>query len=151
MTMISSPTTRPCSPSAAHACTSSHASGAPSDPCLGASLRSLSTDQITPAGRSRALTNAVCVDLALMWVSLVDVRCLVGYFMGAVRKRWGERDDIRPRRRPMDAGPIYEWLTTVEDRSDQPGGRSARLGQLDLMVLNDRPHQDAANLGPNAR
>src|SRR5690349_12806540 len=56
MTMISSPAVSPPSPSTAHPSTSSHASGAPSVPCLGASLRSTSEDRITPTGRSLAST-----------------------------------------------------------------------------------------------
>jgi hypothetical protein len=52
--MSSSSTASPSSPGAAQACTPSQASGAPSDSCLGASLRSLSSDSITPTGRNNA-------------------------------------------------------------------------------------------------
>src|SRR5438874_10362307 len=52
--MMSSPTARPCSPFATKGLTSSHASGAPSEPCLGASLRCLMLDRIKPIGRSWA-------------------------------------------------------------------------------------------------
>src|SRR5215831_3011641 len=66
MTTISSPTARPRSPAAAQARTSSHASGAPSDPCLGASLRALRADLTTPTGRSRGLADATSPALALI-------------------------------------------------------------------------------------
>src|SRR5260370_25535542 len=58
MTTISSARERPRTASAAQGLTSSQASGAPSDPCLGASPRALSPERITPTGRSRAPTNA---------------------------------------------------------------------------------------------
>src|SRR5215472_10669180 len=64
--MISSPTTRPLRPSTAHGYTSSQPSGAPSDPCLGASFRVLSADRITPIGRSSTGANAS--DFALVLI-----------------------------------------------------------------------------------
>ncbi len=48
--IISWPAAIPCSPSATFAVTSSHASGAPSTPCLGAFWRILSGDRINPIG-----------------------------------------------------------------------------------------------------
>src|SRR5688572_33487346 len=77
--MISSPTARPRSPSAAHGCTSSQASGAPSDPCRGALLRALSTDRITPTGRSRGPIKPARILLALMWPSPAVVLAITGY------------------------------------------------------------------------
>src|SRR5215469_1858379 len=57
-----SPTTRPSRPSASNGLTSSHASGAPSEPCLGASLRFLMLDRTTPMGRSCAgLPRCLCL------------------------------------------------------------------------------------------
>src|SRR5512141_3163073 len=77
MTRISSPTARPCRPAAAHGCTSSQASGAPSDPCRGASPRAVRTERITPSGRSRPPANPARIALPLIWtpedgVSLVE-------------------------------------------------------------------------------
>jgi len=37
----------------AHGCISSHASGAPSEPCLGAFFRDLRRERIVPIGRNR--------------------------------------------------------------------------------------------------
>ena len=52
MTMIWSPTRSPSSPSRANAFTASQASGAPSEPCIGAFRQFLRLDRITPIGRS---------------------------------------------------------------------------------------------------
>ena len=60
MTMIPSPTARPSSPSAAHGCTSSHASGAPSEPCFGASRRTVRADRMTPIDHSRSDDQRPC-------------------------------------------------------------------------------------------
>src|SRR5215470_4927337 len=51
MTQILSPTFMRCSPADAHGSISIHASGAPSDPCFGASLRLFRVERITPIGR----------------------------------------------------------------------------------------------------
>jgi len=51
-TMTSSPTANPSSACATDGRTSSQASGAPSEPCFGALLRSLILDRSTPIGRS---------------------------------------------------------------------------------------------------
>ena len=51
--MSSSPTLSRCSPFRAHRRTSSHASGAPSEPCLGAPVLTLIVERITPTGRTR--------------------------------------------------------------------------------------------------
>src|ERR1043165_2876149 len=51
MITISSPTANPSIASFAHPYTSSHASGAPSSPCFGASARVLIVDDSTPTGR----------------------------------------------------------------------------------------------------
>src|SRR5215469_18118837 len=47
-----SPTATFCRPFDAHGCTSSQASGAPSDPCRGALCRSLMVERMNPIGRS---------------------------------------------------------------------------------------------------
>src|SRR5215472_14727690 len=52
--ITSSPGWSPSRPSATEESTSSQASGAPSEPCLGASARVLIVDRITPIGRSCA-------------------------------------------------------------------------------------------------
>lgn len=52
MTSSWSPAARPRSPSDAHGCTSSQASGAPSEPCFGAFPRSFSTERMDPIGRN---------------------------------------------------------------------------------------------------
>src|SRR5215469_8714803 len=51
MTQILSPTFMRCSPADAHGSISIHASGAPSDPCFGASVLFLRVERITPIGR----------------------------------------------------------------------------------------------------
>src|ERR1700730_13225790 len=51
---MSPPATRPSRAGAANFLTSSHASGAPSEPCLGAPVRVVSVDRMVPIGRSRA-------------------------------------------------------------------------------------------------
>jgi len=61
-TMISSPTDNPSIASAANLCTSSQTSGAPSVPCLGASLRDLMLERITPMGRSWAFSTSLTPD-----------------------------------------------------------------------------------------
>src|SRR5882724_2004396 len=54
--MTSSPATSPSRAGAANALTSSHASGASSDPCLGAPFSVLIVDRIVPTGWRRATT-----------------------------------------------------------------------------------------------
>jgi len=52
MTMSSSPAATRSSAFRAHGFTSSQASGAPSEPCRGAPLRSVSVERMTPTARS---------------------------------------------------------------------------------------------------
>src|SRR5207244_11921542 len=49
--MTWSPTAKPSRPGAANGCTTSQASGAPSEPCFGALLRSFRFERITPIDR----------------------------------------------------------------------------------------------------
>src|SRR4030095_892896 len=101
MTMISSPTARPRSPSTAVALTSSHASGAPSDPCLGARLRSLSSDRISPTGRS--------------WRFMLLLRCVAA-------APFPECLDHRSEAPALGREVILEprWVLAVHPPGDQP-------------------------------
>src|SRR5437773_7299774 len=76
MTISSSPAATPSKASDAQGRTSSQASGAPSEPCRGAFLRFLSTDRMTPTGRStgRALLGVVRLDWVLILAFIATPR-----------------------------------------------------------------------------
>src|SRR5262249_7220512 len=73
--MMSSPARSPSRACAANEFTSSQASGAPSAPCLGASLRFLIVDRTTPIGRSLPFRPA-----------FTRARAVRGFFLNAIAK-----------------------------------------------------------------
>src|SRR5882724_6836884 len=72
--MTSSPATSPSRAGAANALTSSHASGAPSEPCLGAPFSVLILDRIVPTGWRRATTARLTEERFFMVTSLALLR-----------------------------------------------------------------------------
>src|SRR5882762_1893502 len=73
--MTSSPATSPSRAGAANTLTSSHASGAPSEPCLGAPFSVLILDRIVPTGWRRATTARLTEERFFMvtsWSALAE-------------------------------------------------------------------------------